>query len=540
MKRSKLKLVSSLAAAAGVATTLIATADDWPQWGGGPSRNMVSGVDESLPLDFRAGEKIKGTEDIDMATTKNVKWVVKIGSQSYGTPTVSGGKVLVGTNNESPRDAAHKGDRGVLMCLDEETGDLQWQLVVPKLGAGKVSDWEYLGICSSASIEGDRAYVIANTGEVVCLDMNGLADGNDGMKDEGKFMAGEDQPAIPVGKLDADIIWTYDMREELGVFPHNVTSSSPLIAAGRLIVTTSNGVDWSHDNIPAPQAPSVITLDLKTGELLGEEGSGISQNIMHCNWASPAYAKVQGKDAIIFGAGDGFLYALDMDAKEDDEGFAVFPELWKIDCNAPEYRKGEDGKPIKYGTFDGPSECIATPVVDDGKVYISTGQDPEHGEGVGRMICVNVESGELIWEYKGIERSLSTASIALNPDKKPSDVDGDGKDDIHKLVYVADYRGRLHCLDAYNGKKKWIHDTKSHIWGSTLVADDKVYLGNEDGEITICDHGQRLKGVWMVEFTAPIYSGPVAANGVLYICTQSHLYAFETKDKYEGEAAKKK
>ena len=74
-----------------------------------------------------------------------------------------------------------------------------------------------------------------------------------------------------------------------------------------------------------------------------------------------------------------------------------------------------------------------------------------------------------------------------------------------------------------------MHDTKSHIWGSTLVADDKIYLGNEDGEITILDAGQRLKGVWMVEFTAPIYAGPVAANGVLYICTQSHLYAFEAK-----------
>ena len=90
-------------------------------------------------------EKEKGTEDIDMSTTKNVKWVAKIGSQSYGTPTIAGGKVLIGTNNESPRDAQHEGDRGIIMCFDEKDGSFLWQLVIPKLGAGKVSDWEYLG-----------------------------------------------------------------------------------------------------------------------------------------------------------------------------------------------------------------------------------------------------------------------------------------------------------------------------------------------------------------------------------------------------------
>jgi outer membrane protein assembly factor BamB len=331
-------------------------------------------------------------------------------------------------------------------------------------------------------------------------------------------MAGPGEPPVELSKLDADIIWTFDMREELGVFPHNITSSSPLIAAGKLFVTTSNGVDWSHTNIPAPQAPALIALDLKTGELLGEEGSGISQNLMHCNWSSPAYAEIGGKGMVIFGAGDGFCYAFDPVAKEDADGFKVFPEIWKYDCNAPEYRKDAEGNPIKYATFDGPSECIATPVVDDGKIYISIGQDPEHGEGVGRLSCIDAATGKMVWEYKEIERSLSTASVAPNPDK-PGE----------KLVYVADYRGRLHCLDAKNGRKKWVHDTKSHIWGSTLVADDKIYLGNEDGEVTILDAGQRLKGTWMVEFTAPIYAGPVAANGVLYICTQSHLYAFEAK-----------
>ena len=86
-----------------------------------------------------------------------MKWVAKLGSQAYGNTTVSNGKVYVGTNNESPRDERHIGDRGIVYCLDEKTGELEWQLVVPKLGAGKVSDWEYLGICSSPAVEGNVA-----------------------------------------------------------------------------------------------------------------------------------------------------------------------------------------------------------------------------------------------------------------------------------------------------------------------------------------------------------------------------------------------
>ena len=75
---------------------------------------------------------------------------------------------ILGTNNESPRDERHIGDRGIVYCLDEKTGELEWQLVVPKLGAGKVSDWEYLGICSNPA-EGNRVYVVANRSEIYAL-----------------------------------------------------------------------------------------------------------------------------------------------------------------------------------------------------------------------------------------------------------------------------------------------------------------------------------------------------------------------------------
>ena len=108
-----------------------ALAGEWPMWGGTPSRNMVAAA-QGIPDDIHSGKFIPKTETIDPKTTKNVKWVVKLGSQTYGTPVVSGGRVFVGTNNESPRDPAQQGDRGVLMCFDEKNGDFLWQLVSPR------------------------------------------------------------------------------------------------------------------------------------------------------------------------------------------------------------------------------------------------------------------------------------------------------------------------------------------------------------------------------------------------------------------------
>ncbi|MES2573086.1 MAG: PQQ-binding-like beta-propeller repeat protein [Verrucomicrobiota bacterium] len=155
-------------------------AEDWPAWGGSdPGRNMYSPA-KGFPAEFNPGKFKPNSEDVDLSTTKNVKWVAKLGSQTYGNPVVANGKVYVGTNNATPRDDRFKDDRSILMTLNEYTGEFLWQLVVPKLASGKVNDWEYLGLLSSPLVEGDKLYVVTSRCEVVCLDANGQANGNQG------------------------------------------------------------------------------------------------------------------------------------------------------------------------------------------------------------------------------------------------------------------------------------------------------------------------------------------------------------------------
>src|SRR5258706_2779784 len=469
--------------------------------------------EKNPPYRFEPGKPKQGTEDVDMATTKNVKWVAKVGSQSYGNVTVAGGKVFIGTNNDSPRDPKHPGDRSILMVFDEKTGEFLWQLVVPKLPSGKVNDWENLGLLSSPTVEGDRVYLVTSRCEVICLDVNGFANGNDGpFKDEAQYYVGPGKPKVEPGPKDADIIWRFDMMDELGVFPHNASNCSVLIVDDMIYVCTSNGEDWTHSNIPSPLSPSFVALDKKTGQLRGEDEAHIGPRIFHGQWSSPSTGKVNGRQLIFFGGGDGWCYAFD--AKPVKEGDGNFLKVaWKYDCNPPEYKKNDAAH--KYPAAEGPSEVNATPVFWKNRVYVATGQDPEHGEGVGNLTCIDaaktgdVTSSAKVCSYNKINRSISTVSITPEG-----------------LLFVGDFSGFVHCLDAETGKVYWVHDMKAHMWGSTMVADGKVYVGDEDGDFTVLAASKEKKVLSEVNLGAPVYSTPIIANGAIYVASNTHLYVF--------------
>src|SRR5262249_20827111 len=185
---------------------------------------------------------------------------------------------------------------------------------------------------------------------------------------------------------------------------------------------------------------------------------------------------------------------------------------------------------------------LATPVVHDNKVYVGVGQNPDHGEAVGHFWCIDVtktgdlspvndnfdpaapanKNSGLVWHYGGkadakaaaqtnrdivFGRTLSTAAVH------------DG------LVYIAELAGFLHCLDAKTGKKLWDHDLKASVWGSPYWVDGKVYLGNEDGDVYVFAHGREKKLLATNEMKRSVKSTPVAAGGVLYVQTDSHLFA---------------
>ena len=504
---------------------------DWPLFGGTVQRNLVNLQESGLPA----------TWSVEQGKEKNLVWSVALGSKAYGGPVVSGGKIYIGTNNDFPRDPKVAGDRGILLCLDQATGELIWQSVHDKLPAGRVNDWPREGICSSPVVEGKRIWYISNRCEVICADAAGMTDGNnDGVQDE-KL----------TGPKDADILWRVDMIGQLNVFPHNLATCSPLIVGDTLFVITSNGVDEGHINIPQPGAPSFLAMDKNTGKVLWSSnlpsaslvearkkgGNDVDikklvdegKLLMHGQWSNPVYAEPNGKAMIIFPGGDGWIYSFAPNTGE---------LLWKFDCNP---KKSE----YKLGGKGTRNDFVSTPVVWENKLYIGVGQDPEHDKGVGHLWCIDITKtpenaakdlspkgdnfdpkspdnagSALVWHYGGLAkeddyernyyfgRTMSTVAVH------------DG------LLYTSEYDGWVHCIDARTGKKYWDHDMGADTWSSTYWVDGRILIGNEAGKLHQFAHGKEKKLLGVVDMKAKIRATPVATNGRVFMITENPCRLF--------------
>jgi outer membrane protein assembly factor BamB len=470
-----------------------ATNGDWPMFGGSPSRNMVNTVDRDVPDDWSA----------EPGKEKNVKWTADLGSSAYGGPVVAGGKILVATNNEKPRDPKVAGDKGVIMCFRESDGKFLWQAVHDKLPNPGENDAPMAGIASTPAVEGDRVYYVSNRCEVVC------------------------------DKMDGGNVWRLDMIKELNVYPCQLAACSPLVAGDLVYVITDNGRDQTG-MLPQPKAASFVAVNKKTGKVAWQSAAP-GEGILEGQWSNPVYAEVRGKGQVIFPGGDGVLYGFEATKGE---------LLWKFDCNP----KSAERKPGGRGTRNA---LVATPVVHEERLYVGVGQQPDLGSGVGHLWCVDLvkatekgavnkghdvspggddfdpkaaanKDSALAWHYGGpvaqkgprkylFGRTISTVAVH------------DG------LVYASELDGFLHCLDAKTGEHYWDADLQAIVWASPYYVDGKVYIGTDNGDLFVFPAGKQKGKPRTIDMGHSVKSSVVAAHGVLYVQTDSVLFAIGKK-----------
>jgi outer membrane protein assembly factor BamB len=487
-------------------------AEDWTMWGRTPERNWIT-PEKGIPTEW------------DVETGKNIKWVAQLGSKSYGNPIISNGVVYVGTNNEAHRDPAFKPDAGVLMAFSEKDGKFLWQRLSAKLPTGRVNDWPGEGVCSTVLAEGGRIYYCTNRCEAVCLDVS---------------------PGNPTFKE----IWSTDMIKEFGVFPHNMTACSILPYDDMLYIITGNGVDDTHKHVVAPEAPSVVALRKSDGKVVWTDNSPLD-HVLHGQYSSPALAVVDGQAQIIVPEGDGWLRAYEAKTGKI---------IWKFDSNP---------KDAVYPQIR--NELIATPVIYKNRLYIANGQDPEHGEGPGQFWCIDItKKGDISFEIdadpntappKIGEELVAPAGKTRNRAGKPnpnsgvvwhfSAINGDAKilnnaklpteermnrsmatcaiDPATGLLFIPDLSGYLHCLNADTGQHYWTEYLEAEVWGSPLICDGKVYVGSENGFVSIYAVSQKANKIGAFDMGSAVYSTPVFANGTLYVMTRDKLYAISDK-----------
>ena len=446
---------------------------DSPLFGGSPARNMINTIDKNVPTMW----------NVEDGKKKNIKWVAQLGSRSYGGPTIADGKIYVGTNQRG----ANAFEKAVLVAFNESDGKSLWKIVheFPNDPLFNMALGE--GLCSTPVVEGNRLYYTTPGCEVVCA-------GTDGQ-----------------------IVWTYDMMQNLKVVPYHLANCSPLIVGDLVMIVTGNGRN-EQGGFPSPKAPSFVAINKKTGQLAWQSNLP-GEKIIEGQWSNPALALVNGKPQVIFPGGDAVLYSF-----EPETGNLI----WKCDCNPTRAKQG----PNNY--------FVATPVVVGDKLYVGLGIAPDLGTVTkfSYFVCLDVtkkgdvspknydvkdaanKGSALVWAFGGMVNpppakgrkvnfgfTLSTAAVH------------DG------LVYIPEETGYLHCLDAKTGERYWEHDFKAGVWGSAYYVDGKVYVCTDDGEVVIFAHGKNRKVLATNSMEEGMHSTPVVANGVLYVMTKSKLYA---------------
>ena len=541
----------------------VTQADDWPMLGLDRTRNSVS-TERRPPVDWNVGKFDRATGTWDHTSSRNIKWARPLGPNTFGTPVIADGHVYIGTGNagEYLKRYPKSVDLGCLLCFRESDGELLWQFSAEKHPLGRTVDWPTMGLGSSPLVEGDRMWLVSNRFELFCLDTQGFRDG----QNDGPYV----DEAVTADN-EADIIWRYDMIEKLGVFPHAASMGpqkrcSPAPSyRNRIYIVTGNGPDEGHVRIPTPLAPSLVCFDKDSGEVLWKDASP-GENILHSQTADPLVIEIGGRGQVIVPQGDGWIRSFD----------AMTGELiWKFDINYKESRWRLGGSGTR-------NNILATPVMYKGRIYIGSGQEMEHGEGKGRLVCLDPTktgdiSSELAVDAQGQpiahgryqvvrpekgERAISNPNSGLIWEYSGFDHDSSGEidfeEEFHRTVgsvvirndvlIAADGTGLVQCFHAQTGERLWIYDAFASIWAPPLIVDDFAYVADDDSVVSIFKLSPdpsvamrivdgEMQPIARIEMDSSVNSQPVFANGVLYIASRKNLFAIVSPDAASDSSA---
>jgi outer membrane protein assembly factor BamB len=487
-----------------------------------------------LPTTFEPGRRDQQTDKIT-GTSPNVRWAIPIGSPNYATPVIAQGKVLVGSLNDAQLDPRRTGSRSVLICLDEKTGKLVWQLPLPKdYGISSMFDAFCVGISSTPTVVGDKVYLTTGRGEVLCLDINGLENGNSGPYTDEAFLytpRGTDRgkvvnrnaDVLPLAKTDADIIWRYDAFNELKAMPHDTNNCDIIYYDGLLIVNTGNAPDSSHRNVVTPEAPALIIMDAEKGIPLARDNFNIGSDISHGQWCSPTLGKVDGKDMIFYGGGNGVLHAVEAPSRAalmrqyeaNGKQLVRLETKWKFQGDPRAHQPGGVVPPYVMGVGSASYTCLPPPLLDDeGRIFMLFGYDAWNAARPFRswLACIDAKSGKLIWGTDNIEGG-AVAPLAM----------ADG------LLYMADRRGNFYCFDPATGKEHWKLPLRGDIWARPLIAEGKIYVGTDRRMFYVLQAGLEPKIISEIAMPDRIFAPAAASGNTLYVVGDGFLYAVEGK-----------
>jgi outer membrane protein assembly factor BamB len=230
---------------------------------------------------------------------------------------------------------------------------------------------------------------------------------------------------------------------------------------------------------------------------------------------------------------DSFLVALDADSgvtlwkTEREElpswgspGVYEGPSGAELVTNSPRYIRGYD--PVtgrELWRLGGSSRITApTPVFADGLIVVASGRRPEQP-----IFVVRAGSRGDLTLAEGRESSDAVVwSRTRRGPYMPTPLVYEG------LLYVLANNGVFDAYELATGREIYrerIPHLGSGFSASPVLADGKIYLSNEDGEMIVVRAGEKFEHIATNAMGELLMATPALSEGVLYVRAATHLFA---------------
>ena len=442
-----------------------AGADNWPLWRGPTGAGISS--DKDLPIKWSA--------------TENVRWRVPLPGPCHSSPIVWGDRVFV-------TQAVDDGKRRTLMCFNRADGKLLWQSQVTYAEPEPISPNNTF-CAGSPATGGERVYVCFGSAGASAYDFEGKE------------------------------LWHRDLGKVTNAFGSAV---SPILVGDMCILNFG----------PDPKA-RLIALNKKTGEVAweavppkpeeselasrgpggpggprgpggppGRGGPGMGPGpggppgggrgpggpggdpARGSSWSTPIVVNANGRTEVVL-ATAGRLSAYDP---------ASGRQLWvSKGLGASIYSSPTWGEGVVFAMTSGPGGGPA--------VAVRPGGDGD------------VTKSQRVWRLETLKSSIGSGVIYNG----------------HLFLIAGD--GTALCLDLKTGKTIWEHRLpstggRSSSWSSMLLADGKIYVPNQSGDVFVLRAGPQFELLATNAVGEPTNASLAASNGELFMRTDKSLWCF--------------
>ncbi len=428
--------VCSLVVATSASLLTAAEPADWFQWRG-PEANGIS-REKNLPDTWSpAGE--------------NVLWS-KEEYATRSTPIVNNGKLYIVTRYKP--ETTEEGEQ--LACLNAETGDLIWSQ----------HHNVFLSDAPAERVGWSSPIADPKTGNIYWL----------GLGCQFMCLNGE----------TGEVLWEHAMSEEYGMLSTYGGRTNFPIVFDDLVIISGVMTQWGEHAVPAHR---FVAFDKRSGAAVWFEITRPKPE--DTTYSTPFLTTFNGQAAMVFGGGDGFIYAM-----QPRTGKVI----WKYDCS---------GRGIN-----------TPPLVVDGTVYCGHRElntaDPNV---LGAIFAINgnkaageVKEEDLKWKLNG--RSVEGSQPVL----------------VEGRLYVIEDGGKLNVIEPETGEI--IFERKiGRRPGSMIYGDGKIYACEQTGNFWIFKPTEEgVEELARIQLRGEeILASPIISGGKIYLATTKQLYCIGKK-----------